>query len=594
MNIKQRVTSLRTAMKAKGLSAYIIPSSDPHQSEYVADYWKCREWLSGFTGSAGSVVVTLDKAGLWTDSRYYLQGAEQMEGTGIDLFKDGLPETPSMQDWLKSELKTGATVGVDGANFSISQIRNLQHSLGAANLDLSYDYDLFEDVWEGRTALPKEPVFEHEVKFTGQSRLERIDQIRSRMGDADGHLVTMLDDVAWTLNLRGSDVECNPVAITYLWVGKDSCFLFVDESKIDLALITELSKNKIHIQSYESIHEFLGELPKYTKVLIDPNTLNAKLYDTLTKQCEIIKGKSIATELKAIKNTTEISHIREAMCKDAVALIRLFMWLGKEVETRGVPEVEVAAKLAAFRKMGSNYYGESFPAIVGFKGNGAIVHYRAMPDTCASVTNEGMLLLDSGGQYHNGTTDITRTVIFGEASAQQKRHFTQVLKGHIALAVQEFPEGTRGIQLDTLTRQFLWNDQLNFGHGTGHGVGYFLNVHEGPQGIGPNTAARYLEPIKEGMFLSNEPGLYLTDEYGIRIENLVIAVESKKGNFGKFLKFDTLTLFPIEIDLMDVSILTPSEINWLNAYHQECWDKISPLLSDEKELAWLKGKCRGI
>ncbi len=594
MNIKERVASLRKAMESKGLSAYIIPSSDPHQSEYVADYWKCREWISGFTGSAGSVVVTLDKAGLWTDSRYYLQGAEQMEGTGIDLFKDGLPETLSMVDWLKSELKAGETVGLDGANFSISQIKSLQNSLGAFDLDLNYDHDLFEDIWTDRTALPKEAIFEHDVKFTGQSRLERINQIRTQMGDADGHLVTMLDDIAWTLNLRGSDVECNPVAIAYLWVGRDSCFLFVDESKVDTALTTKLSKNKIHIQSYESIHQFLEELPKGTKVLINPGTLNAKIYDTLTKQCEISNGKSIATNLKAIKNSTEIGHIREAMTKDAVALIRLFMWLEKEVETRGVPETEVADRLAAFRKMGADYYGESFPAIVGFKGNGAIVHYRAMPETCASVTNEGMLLLDSGGQYHNGTTDITRTIIFGEASAQQKRHFTQVLKGHIALAVQQFPEGTRGIQLDTLTRQFLWNDQLNFGHGTGHGVGYFLNVHEGPQGIGPNTAARYLEPIKEGMFLSNEPGLYLTDEYGIRIENLVIAVEAGKGDFGKFLKFETLTLFPIEIDLMDVSILTSSEIKWLNEYHQECWEKISPLLSDENELVWLKNKCRKI
>lgn len=592
MTVKERVEKLRRAMELKGVHAYIIPSSDPHQSEYVADYWKSREWISGFTGSAGVVVVTLYKAALWTDSRYFLQGVEQLEGTGIELMKQGMPGVPSKEDWLAGVLEAGQIVACDGNNFSVSQIRALSSELESAHLALDYKLDLFADAWEDRPALPKGDIFEHLVKFAGKNRKAKIAEVREGMDGADGHLITTLDDIAWLLNLRGNDVECNPVAIAHCMVEQERVCLFVDDSKISASLKKELNGDGIQLMPYEQTEDFISNLYKGYQILIDPNTVNANLYDAIPDTCLIHEGKTVSTFLKAIKNKTEVGHIKEAMAKDAVALLKLFRWMETELPNRQITEVEVSDQLIEFRKEGADYYGESFPAIVGYKGNGAIVHYRPMPDACASMKNEGMLLLDSGGQYHNGTTDITRTVIFGEATKQQKEHFTLVLKGHIALATQHFPDGTTGLQLDTLTRQHLWKQNLNFGHGTGHGVGFFLNVHEGPQGIGPVAVGRYLEKIREGMFMSNEPGLYLTDEYGIRIENLILAVDAGDNGFGKFLKFDTLTLFPIDLNLVDNTMLSYEEKKWLNDYHQETLAKVAPLLDNEDDINWLKNKCR--
>lgn len=593
--IRKKIEKLRQTMEAKGISAYIIPSSDPHQSEYVADYWKSREWISGFTGSAGTMVVTLYKAGLWTDSRYFLQGVEQLEGTGIDLMKQGEADTPSISDWLSSVLKPGELVACDGNNFSVAHIRRLAKEMESSLLGLDYKKDLFAEVWEDRPVLPKGDVFEHLVKFAGKNRKTKITEVREQMTAADGHLITTLDDIAWLLNLRGHDVECNPVAIAYCVVEKERVCLFIDDSKIKTSLKKELKGDGIQLLPYDGIRHFLSELPEEYTILLNANTTNANLYDAIPGHCYIEEGKTISTVLKAIKNKTEVKHIKDAMAKDAVALLKLFRWLEKELPNREISEVEVSDQLIEFRKEGADYYGESFPAIVGYKGNGAIVHYRPMPGACAFLKNEGMLLLDSGGQYHNGTTDITRTVALGgKATAKEKEHFTLVLKGHIALAIQHFPVGTTGMQLDTLTRQHLWKQNLNFGHGTGHGVGFFLNVHEGPQGIGPHPQGRYLERFQEGMFSSNEPGLYLTDEYGIRIENLVLAVDAGENGFGQFLKFDTLTLFPIDLNLVDRTMLDYEEKKWLNDYHQEVFAKVSPLLENEDDVNWLRAKCRMI
>ena len=593
--IRKKIEKLRQAMEAKGISAYIIPSSDPHQSEYVADYWKGREWISGFTGSAGTVVVTLHKAGLWTDSRYFLQGVEQLENTGIDLMKQGEPGTLSISDWLGSVLKPNDLVACDGNNFSVAHIRRLAREMEASLLGLDYKKDLFTEVWEDRPALPKGEVFEHLVKFAGKNRRQKIAEVQGQMTVSDGHLITTLDDIAWLLNIRGHDVECNPVAISYCVVEKERVCLFIDDAKIKDSLKKELKGDGIQLLPYEGIRHFLLELPEGYTILLNANTTNANLYDAIPDHCYIEEGKTISTTLKAIKNKTEVKHIKDAMAKDAVALLKLFRWLENELPNREISEVEVSDQLVDFRKEGADYYGESFPAIVGYKGNGAIVHYRPMPGKCAFLKNEGILLLDSGGQYHNGTTDITRTVALGgKATAKEKEHFTLVLKGHIALAIQHFPVGTTGMQLDTLTRQYLWKQNLNFGHGTGHGVGFFLNVHEGPQGIGPNAQGRYLESFKEGMFTSNEPGLYLTDEYGIRIENLVLAVDAGENGFGQFLKFDTLTLFPIDLNLVDRTMLNYEEKKWLNDYHQEVLAKVSPLLENEDDKNWLKAKCRMI
>lgn len=594
MTIKERIEKLRIRMEEKGISAYIIPSSDPHQSEYVADHWKSREWISGFTGSAGTVVVTLQKAGLWTDSRYFLQGVEELEGTGIDLMKQGMPGTPSIENWLGNILQPGDIVACDGNNFSVSYIRRLGNEMEVTLLGLDYKTDLFEDIWADRPTLPKGEVFEHLVKFAGKNRKQKIAEVREQMTDSDGHLIATLDDIAWLLNIRGHDVECNPVAISYCVVEQERVCLFIDDNKIKAALKKELKGDGIELFPYGEINNFLSNLHTGYTIRLNPDTTNANLFDAIPQECFIEEADTISTKLKAIKNKTEIKHIKEVMAKDAVALLKLFRWLEKELETREISEVEVSDQLIAFRKEGADYYGESFPAIVGYKGNGAIVHYRPMPGKCAFLKNEGVLLLDSGGQYHNGTTDITRTVALGQVSGKAKEHFTWVLKGHITLAAQNFPVGTTGMQLDTLTRQFLWKQNLNFGHGTGHGVGFFLNVHEGPQGIGPIAQGRYLEKFYKGMFTSNEPGFYLTDEYGIRIENLVLAVDAGNNGFGDFLKFDTVTLFPIDQALINESMLTAEEKNWLNEYHQKVWTEVSPLLEQKDDLDWLKDKCRAI
>ncbi len=581
-------------MERQGFHAYIIPSSDPHQSEYVADHWKSREWISGFTGSAGTVVITPYKAALWTDSRYFLQGVEELEGTGMDLMKQGMPGTPSIEDWIIGLLEPGQVVAMDGKNFSASHIRRMSSEFQSCHLKVDYSKDLFAKAWADRPALPTGEIFEHLVKFAGKNRKTKIEEVRAQMGEADGHLITTLDDIAWLLNLRGHDVECNPVAIAYAVVENERVCLFVDQSKISDSLKKELKGDGIQLLDYQEIDAFMKGLYTGYHIRLNANTTNAYLYDLIPATCTIEENDTISTRLKSIKNRTEVAHIKDAMAKDAVALLKLFRWMEQELPNRSISEVEVSDQLVAFRKEGSDYYGESFPAIVGYKGNGAIVHYRPMPDTCAHLKNDGILLLDSGGQYHNGTTDITRTVTFGEATAQQKKHFTLVLKGHIALARQHFPEGTTGMQLDTLTRQYLWKENLNFGHGTGHGVGFFLNVHEGPQGIGPIPQGRYMEKFYEGMFTSNEPGLYLTDEYGIRIENLVLAVDAGNNGFGKFLKFETLTLFPIDRNLIDVDMLSLEEKEWLNDYHKEVFDKVSPLLENDDEIIWLTNKCAKI
>ncbi len=594
MRIVEKIEKLRIQMEQYGISAYIIPSSDPHQSEYVADRWKSREWISGFTGSAGTIAITLYHAALWTDSRYFLQGEEELENTGIELMKMGLPQTPSIEDWIISLLKAGDVVACDGYNFSINHIHNLENKLKQNHLILNYKIDLIDKIWNNRPQLPTSPIFEHDIQFTGKSRAQKLEEIRQRMGATDAHIISTLDDIAWTLNIRGNDVECNPLAISYCWIEKTRTYLFIDPHKISKELKSSLQKDNIYIKEYQEITHFLKALPQDYSILIHPQSLNAVLFDAIPKGTKIINGRTIATDLKTIKNSTEIAHIKQAMAKDAVALLKLFRWLEKELQHRTIPETEVAEQLIEFRKEGKDYYGESFPAIVGYNGNGAIVHYRPLPNKCAQLKNEGILLLDSGGQYHNGTTDITRTIALGEATPTQKKHFTLVLKGHIALATQHFPEGTTGLQLDTLTRQFLWKQNLNFGHGTGHGVGFFLNVHEGPQGIGPLPQGRYMEPFKEGMFTSNEPGLYLTNEYGIRIENLILAVKDNENEFGKFLKFETLTLFPIDAHLVDETILTTNEKEWLNQYHQEVFEKVSPLLNDEDDIHWLKEKCKSI
>ncbi len=594
MTIDQRIDSVRAAMRAAKIDAYIIPSSDPHQSEYVADHWDSRAWISGFTGSAGNVIVTQHHAGLWTDGRYFLQAEEQLSNSQMELHKLKVPHAPEYIDWLAEHLEENSTLGFDGKLFTIDQISAFKNAFRKKNINLKTDRDLFDEIWNDRPTLPTNLIFEHDVEFAGKSRSQKLEMIREEMEaqKATHHLIPTLDDLAWVLNIRSIDVACNPVSIAYLIVGISETYLFINPQKVSDEMKSKLRQEQVVIKDYADIDGFLNDLSNLNTILVNPATTSHYLSNQI-KKANVVHGKTISTLMKGIKNEVEIRHLKEVMVKDAVALTKLFRWLDKTLDERSIPEVEVAQQLIEFRKMGSDYFGESFGAIVGYKGNGAIIHYSAQKDTCANIEKNGILLLDSGGQYLNGTTDITRTIAFSPPTDEQKRDFTLVLKGHIALATAKFPIGTRGNQIEVLARQYLWEYGLDYGHGTGHGVGFFLNVHEGPQAIGPGATSKYATPIVAGMYTSNEPGFYKTGEYGIRIENLVITVEDEQTEYGNFLKFDTITLFPIDQGLIDVALLTPKEINWLNNYHAEVFEKVSPFLNNE-ETDWMKNMCRAV
>ncbi len=590
--INERLAALRSQLRQHRLAAWIEPSGDPHQSEYVADHWKSREWLSGFSGSAGTLIVTQSHAGLWTDSRYFLQAETQLRGSEVVLQKQVVPHAPEHINWLCDSLKPGSVVGCDGSLFSVSQIRQLAKAFHVAGLELNTQHDPVGTIWTDRPTLPMTPVYEHELRYAGQSRAEKLSAIREQMTKrkVGFHLVTTLDDIAWTLNIRGADVAYNPVCISYLVIGMETAHLFIAREKVSLALRDALLNDGVLLHAYEALEDFMNLSAAAHPVLTDPTTTNLRLYNALPEG-RAVHGDTIPRNLKTLKNKTEVANLKETMRRDGVALLRLVRWLYATLAERLVSEVEVAEHLASLRAKQEGYVGESFAAIVGYQANGAIVHYHAEPETCAQISPEGILLLDSGGQFLGGTTDITRTFAFSAPTAEQKHHYTLVLKGHIALADAHFPAGTCGVQLDTLARQFLWQDDLNFGHGTGHGVGFFLNVHEPPQGFTPTpNGPRGTTPFQPGMLTSNEPGFYRTGEYGIRIENLVLCVPASENGFGKFYKFESVSLFPIDTTLIDVSLLTPVEKNWLNAYHKAVEVALTPLLEAE-EVAWLKEQC---
>ncbi len=577
-------------MSLHGLAAYIVPSADPHQSEYVADHWKSRAWISGFTGSAGTAVITADMAGLWTDFRYYLIAENQLQGSGYELFKVGMPGVLEYPEWLMNNLQPGSKVGLDGRLFSVGQIRKLAKLFSQREIELVTNFDLIEKCWTGRPAMPDAPVFEHDVKFAGASRAEKLAKLREKMGNADFHFVPMLDDIAWLYNLRGSDVECNPVFYAYSVVGKEVAWLFMDGEKLPDQLRQQLNQDGILVKHYNDLTAFLQQIPEGQSILIDLATVNNQNYNAI-RSSSIREGENLVAELKGIKNPTEIANLKQTMAKDGAALVKLFRWLEKTLAEREVLETEVAEVLQGYRRNMAHYFGDSFDAIVGYNSNGAIVHYRPEHGSCASIAPQGMLLLDSGGQYLDGTTDITRTIALSEPSDMQKTDFTLVLKGVINLTIARFPKGTNGVQLDTLARSPLWQGHANFGHGVGHGVGFFLNVHEGPQGFSPLvTSPRAAKAMEPGMVTSNEPGIYRVGQYGIRTENLILCVEDKDNEFGNFYRFETLTLFPIDLRLIKKEMLSEAECQWLDGYHGECFEKISPYLNEE-EKDWLRQKC---
>jgi Xaa-Pro aminopeptidase len=593
MTVQEKLSAIRKAMQDRQLAAYIIPSGDPHQSEYVAAHWKSRQWISGFTGSAGTVVITHDHAGLWTDSRYFIQAEEQLKGSPVELHKLGIPHTPEHLEWLQDNLPAGSKVGLDGRLFSVGQVRKMAKHFYDKKIGLDTHCDLVGQIWRDRPPLPQTPVFEHDIIFAVVSRSEKIQIVREKMTPAGYYFLSTLDDIAWLFNLRGQDVECNPVFYAYALIGKDVVWLFIETAKVPEELKATLNQDGIIVKPYQEIEDFLKKLSREHPVLVDPGSTSNQVFSSVLKE-SVKETENLIAPLKAIKNPTEIAHFKNVMVRDGVALVRMFRWLEETLEKRAVPETEVAEKLIECRREQGHYVGESFDAIVGYNGNGAIVHYRPEHGSCANITPEGILLVDSGGQYFDGTTDITRTIALGKPTKEQKTDFTLVLKGHIALNRVRFPKGTTGVQLDTLARMFLWQRHLNYGHGTGHGVGFFLNVHEPPQGFSPavNTPRANIA-FEPGMLTSNEPGLYKAGKYGIRTENLILCVEDGENDFGNFYRFENITLFPIDLRLIKKSMLSKREKRWLNNYHKEVFEKLSPHLNEE-ETEWLAEKCEQI
>jgi Xaa-Pro aminopeptidase len=589
MGIEKKLSDLRKTMQNKGLDAYIVPSNDVHQSEHVAEHWNCREWISGFTGSAGLIIVTTNHVGLWTDSRYFLQGEMELADTEIELHKPKDRFAPEHITWLSENLPKGAVVGMDGDLCTIGQYNKYSEILSNTDKQFNISHDLFDIIWQDRPDKPLDEIFEYDVKYAGKTRTKKIEEIRSEMKSqgAVHHLVTTLDDIAWIFNIRGCDVEFNPVAVAFAIISLDSTTLFIDNQKVPAELKTKLTSEGIKVNSYGSISASLANLNESDSILIDSSVTSVNLYNAIN--CKIIEGSTISTLMKGIKNEVEIQHTREVMAKDGAAIAKTFYWLEQQLKNENnVTEAEVAEKLAENRSKMDDYVGESFPAIVGYKGNGAIIHYRAMRETCKTLKGEGILLVDSGGQYINGTTDITRTIALGIPNIEEKRNFTLVLKGNIALSMITFPIGTTGVQLDPLARMFLWNQGLDYSHGTGHGVGFFLNVHEGPQGITGLNSERGREPFQSGMITSNEPGYYKEEEYGIRVENLMVAVPSEHENF---LEFETVTLYPMDLKMIDEAIFSKKEKAWLNKYHYHVHKMVVPYLEGDIK-SWFERKCR--
>ena len=565
-SIKERIHALRMTFRPNNIKAFIIPSTDPHLSEYVAPYWMSREWISGFTGSAGTAVILMDKAGLWTDSRYFLQAEKELEGSGITLYKEMLPETPSITKFLCQNLKPGESVSIDGKMFSVQQVEQMK------------------DIWKDRPSMPDAPAFIYDVKYAGKSCGEKVAAIRTELKKKGifALFLSSLDEIAWTLNLRGSDVHCNPVIVSYLLVTQDEVVYFISPEKITQEVNKYLQEQQVSLRKYDEAESFLNSFTG-ENILIDPKKTNYAIYSAINPACKVVRGESPVTLLKAIRNEQEIAGIHHAMQRDGVALVKFLKWLEASVLSGKETELSVDRKLHEFRAAQPLYMGESFDTIAGYKEHGAIVHYSATKESDVTLQSKGFLLLDSGAQYLDGTTDITRTIALGELTEEEKTDYTLILKGHIALAMAKFPAGTRGAQLDVLARMPIWSHGMNFLHGTGHGVGHFLSVHEGPQSIRMNENPIVLQP---GMVTSNEPGVYKAGSHGIRTENLTLVCKDKEGMFGEYFKFETITLCPICKKGIIKEMLTAEEVKWFNDYHQTVYKKLSPSLNEE-EKKWL-------
>lgn len=611
--IQIRLNKLRIRMQEENINAWLVLSSDYHNSEYVGQYFKCREYISGFTGSAGNILILQKEAGLWTDGRYFLQAEKELQGSGITLFRNGEENVPELEDYLAEKLQEHSIVGVDGRTISISAYRKLKKKLHQKQIRICLDADLVGDIWQDRPKMSCHPVWELDLCYSGVSRIEKIESVRKKLDEecADYTIISSLEDIAWTLNIRGNDIACTPVVISYLIIGKTSVLWFVQLEAVDKELEEKLNKDGIILQNYFEINQFLAKNAGGQTVYLDPNRTNMSIYEILKRRMDvsenILEGKNLTLVEKSIKNKIEIENIRQAHMKDAVACIKFIYWLKKQIndtqndikpatdigkETRNnewITEISVAEKLEEYRAAQEHYLGPSFETIVGYAHHGAVVHYHATPETNLQLKPENLVLIDSGGHYLEGTTDITRTIALGELTWEQKHCYTLVLKGNLRLAAAKFRYGCAGINLDALARQALWKEGMDYEHGTGHGVGYLLNVHEAPNSFRRLVSENREEcmRLEPGMITSNEPGVYFPGKFGIRLENLIVCKELEKNEFGRFLGFETLTLVPFERDAILVEELEAWEKEWLNQYHAHIIEKIGRYLEPEI-LAWLK------
>ena len=595
--IPERLAALRSLMKEHKVDAYLLPTDDFHCSEYVGEYFKCRKYITGFTGSAGTAVITQKEAGLWTDGRYFIQAAAQLQGTGVTLFKIGEEGVPTIEEYLEKNMTDGQCLGFDGRTLTAAKGEELEKQMTRKGVSIACHMDLVGEIWKDRPALSCESAWSVDLKYVGKPRNEKIAAIRKSMAEkkADYFLLTSLDDIAWLLNIRGNDVRCNPVLLSYLVMTQSQVLLFAQQDAFSEELQAELKQDGVTLRPYNDIYTFVTTIPEGKSVLLDPSSANYTLKKSLSKDVHIIEDTNPTLLPKAIKNGVEVANMKKAHIKDGAAVCRFIFWLKQNVGKTVITELSAAEKLEEFRRMGDHYLGPSFEPIISYGAHAAIVHYSATPETDIPLQPKGMLLADTGGQYLEGTTDITRTIVLGELTDKEKEFFTRVLRGNLNLAAARFPHGVTGKNLDYLARSPLWEVRADYNHGTGHGVGFLLNVHEGPNNINWKVRPGGKEPcvLEEGMITSDEPGFYVEGQFGIRHENLIVCEKADKNLFGQFMKFEPLTLVPFDLDAVVPELMSDRERRLLNDYHRTVYEKVSPLL-DGAEKEWLREATREI
>ena len=595
--IKQRIENIRDLMKEKNIYAYIVPSSDYHQSEYVGDYFKSREFMSGFTGSAGTLIISMDEAGLWTDGRYFIQAENELKDSGIKLFKMGEEGVPTIEEYLLEKLPKNSTLGFDGRVMSVKEGQSLANKLAFKGINIEYKYDLVNDIWEDRCSLPTEKAFLLGIEYSGESFSDKLSRIRAVMKakKATTHILASLDDIAWLFNIRGRDVKSNPVVLSYAVISIDSVYLFIDKNKIGEDIRAELSKENVQIKGYEEVYEFIKKIEENEVVLIDTSKVNYAIYNNIPSNVQKIEERNPSILFKSIKNEIELKNIRNSHIKDGVAFTKFMYWLKNNIGKIEITEISATQKLEEFRREQDKFIEPSFSTIAAYKDHAAMMHYSATEESNYKLEPRDLFLVDSGGQYFDGTTDITRTIALGPIPENVRKDFTNVVRGMIRLSKAKFLYGCRGYNLDILARGPLWEEGIDYKCGTGHGIGFVLNVHEGPNGFRWKVREDIDDTciLEEGMVTTNEPGVYVENSHGIRIENEIVVRKAEKNEYGQFMDFEVITFAPIDLDAIDESLILKDEKVYLNNYHKQVYDKISPYLNEE-EKQWLKTYTREI